>query len=44
MNWFGNQEGEGYEYFILIIGLVFFILINGSGGYVLDNIIIKSKL
>ncbi len=43
MNWFGNQEGEGYEYSILIIGLALSILINGSGGYALDNIIIKSK-
>ena len=43
MNWFGNQEGEGYEYSILIIGLALSILINGSGGFALDNIIIKSK-
>lgn len=41
MNWFGNQEGEGYEYSILIIGLALSTLINGSGRYAFDNIIIK---
>ena len=38
MNWFGNQEGEGYEYSVLIIGLALSILINGSGRYSIDNI------
>ncbi len=41
MNWFGNQEGEGFEYSILIIGLALTTLINGSGRYAFDNIIIK---
>ena len=41
MNWFGNQEGEGYEYSILIIGLALSALINGSGRYAFDNIILK---
>ena len=43
MNWFGNQEGEGFEYSILIIGLALSTLINGSGRYAFDNIILKNK-
>lgn len=36
MNWFGNQKGEGYEYHLLIIGLSFATLVNGSGKYSID--------
>ncbi len=42
MNWFGNQKGEGFEYSILIIGLALSTLINGSGRYAFDNIIVKN--
>jgi len=41
MNWFGNQKGEGYEYFLLIIGLSLATLINGSGKYSVDKALIK---
>lgn len=43
MNWFGNQEGEGYEYFLLIIGLSLSTLINGSGKFSVDRTLIKSR-
>lgn len=41
MNWFGQQKGEGLEYFILIIGLAIAILIGGAGRYAVDNLISK---
>ena len=41
MNWFGNQKGEGYEYHLLVIGLCFATLVNGSGKYSLDKFITK---
>lgn len=41
MNWFGNQKGEGMEYFILIIGLALAITIGGGGKWALDNWISK---
>jgi putative oxidoreductase len=41
MNWFGNQKGEGYEYHLLIIGLSLATLINGSGKFSVDNLIVK---
>lgn len=43
MNWFGNQAGEGMEYFILIIGLAIAVLIGGAGRFGVDNLI-SSKL
>ena len=41
MNWFGNQSGEGYEYFLLAIGLSLAIIINGSGIFSVDSLISK---
>lgn len=41
MNWFGTQKGEGYEYHLLIIGLSLALLVNGSGKYAVDNIMVK---
>lgn len=36
MNWAGNQEGEGYEYHLLVIGLALLLLLNGAGKYSFD--------
>jgi putative oxidoreductase len=41
MNWFGNQAGEGMEYFILIIGLSLAGMFGGSGKFSVDNLISK---
>jgi putative oxidoreductase len=41
MNWVGNQNGEGYEYHLLIIGLSLATLINGSGKFSVDEKIVK---
>jgi putative oxidoreductase len=37
MNWFGNQEGEGFEYHLLVIGLATTVLMNGSGAFSIDS-------
>lgn len=37
MNWFGNQKGEGIEFFLLMIGLAIAIIIKGSGAFSLDS-------
>ena len=39
MNWFGNQNGEGYEYHLLVIGLCLASMVNGSGRYSIDRTI-----
>lgn len=38
MNWFGNQAGEGYEYFLLWIGMAIALVINGGGKYAVDKL------
>ena len=44
MNWFGNQAGEGYEYFLLWIGLATGLAISGGGKFSVDKeIIMKNK-
>ncbi len=43
MNWAGNQEGEGFEYHLLVIGLSLATLINGSGKYSLDVLLKKES-
>ena len=37
MNWYGNQQGEGWEYHILAIALALVILIRGAGAYSVDG-------
>lgn len=37
MNWSGMQEGEGFEYHILAMGLGLIVLILGSGSYSFDR-------
>jgi putative oxidoreductase len=44
MNWYGSQPGEGYEYHLLMIGLAFATLINGSGKYSVDAAIEKTSV
>jgi putative oxidoreductase len=39
MNWFGNQQGEGYEYFILAIGLTLVLIVAGGGAYSVDALL-----
>ena len=39
MNWSGNQQGEGFEYHLLAIGLALIVLIKGSGKWSIDHAI-----
>jgi len=43
MNWYGNQAGEGIEYFLLIFGLVAGLAINGAGKWALDAKLFSTK-
>lgn len=43
MNWFGNQKGEGMEYFLLAIGLSIGIVLNGAGAYSIDSWFSRKK-
>ena len=41
MNWFGNQQGEGFEYHLLVIGLSLIVILNGGGRWALDGMLFK---
>lgn len=41
MNWFGNQQGEGFEYHLLIIGMCIALLLMGSGKYSVDGFLLN---
>ena len=36
MNWFGSKEGEGVEYFVLLLSLLLVIVVKGSGALSVD--------
>jgi putative oxidoreductase len=44
MNWFGNQSGEGMEFFLLVIGLCTVCLVTGGGSFSLDHYMQYKKL
>ncbi|HEX7182110.1 MAG TPA: DoxX family protein [Thermoanaerobaculia bacterium] len=37
MNWYGTQQGEGYEYHLLAIGMALAVIIRGSGALSVDR-------
>ncbi len=39
MNWYGNQQGEGFEYHLLAIGICMALLIKGSGALSIDRML-----
>jgi len=41
MNWNGSLAGEGYEFHLLIIALAAALVINGTGAFSIDQLIIK---
>jgi putative oxidoreductase len=39
MNWYGKQQGEGFEYHVLVIGLAIALVLSGAGAWSLDAMI-----
>jgi putative oxidoreductase len=37
MNWVGQQQAEGYEYHLLVIGMAAALLITGGGRWSVDR-------
>jgi putative oxidoreductase len=37
MNWYGAQQGEGFEYHILMLGLTLIVMIKGGGAVSVDG-------
>lgn len=41
MNWTGTKKGEGIEYFIMLLAMLLFVIINGSGALSIDYLLLK---
>jgi putative oxidoreductase len=39
MNWFGKNEGEGIEYFIMLLTMLLVVVIRGSGALSVDLVL-----
>lgn len=39
MNWYGNQQGEGFEFHLLALGIVIALLITGGGAASADKVL-----
>jgi putative oxidoreductase len=37
MNWMGTQQGEGFEYHLLVLGIVLALLVTGGGAASVDK-------
>jgi putative oxidoreductase len=36
MNWFGKKNGEGIEYFVMLLSLLLIVIVKGSGAMSMD--------
>ncbi len=43
MNWSGTNEGEGYEYHVLVLSMCLMLLISGGGALSVDRKIMKNN-
>lgn len=41
MNWSGQQQGEGFEYHILMIALAIAVMVKGGGSFSFDKLILQ---
>ncbi len=39
MNWFGEKQGHGIEYHVLVLALAFTVMIKGAGALSLDQVV-----
>jgi len=41
MNWFGQLQGEGFEFHLLVIGMSLALVVTGGGKWALDSVIAR---
>jgi putative oxidoreductase len=44
MNWTGTQKGEGYEFHLLVLAIVAYLMIRGAGAFSVDRVLSLSVL
>jgi putative oxidoreductase len=42
MNWAGTQKGEGFEFHLLVLAMVAFLMIRGGGAFSIDRLLTVS--
>ena len=42
MNWTGTQKGEGFEFHLLVLAIVVFLMIRGAGAFSVDRLLSTS--
>jgi putative oxidoreductase len=42
MNWTGTQKGEGFEFHLLVLAIVAFLMIRGAGAFSVDRLLSMS--
>lgn len=40
MNWFNKKKGEGIEYFVMLLAMLLIVVINGSGAFSIDLLLL----
>ncbi len=43
MNWFGNKQGEGYEFHLLAIGMAVALMLTGGGRWSVDRMLAGNR-
>ena len=43
MDWFGTQQGEGFEYHLLVLAMTAFLMIRGAGAFSVDRALTVAK-
>ena len=43
MNWFGQQQGEGFEYHLLVLGIALALVVRGGGMLSLDRVLARDR-
>jgi putative oxidoreductase len=43
MNWTGSQKGEGFEFHLLVLAIVAFLIIRGGGAFSVDRALTVSR-
>lgn len=41
MNWYGKKNGEGIEYFVLLLGILLVLILDGGGLFSVDGILMR---
>lgn len=43
MNWEGNQKGEGFEFFLLVLAMALILVFTGAGKLSIDRLLLKQN-